>query len=79
MKLVIWTRDTVPHDFEADDNGDYLFEDHPCWFDLEVGDQIQYMSFLPGGGVRCFFVQNVVSIYDGVHNSPTRRLVFVTE
>jgi hypothetical protein len=53
MKIVEWNDDTIPEDVDPISD-DYLkVVDCRWWFDLEVGDQIQYTSEL---GTECYFV-----------------------
>lgn len=61
MKIVTWTHDSVPPDLEVDDNGDWMFEDHKFWYNLQIGDQIQYVSYV-GQGTRCFIVIDVFTL-----------------
>jgi hypothetical protein len=59
VKIVTWTSDCVPDDLEMDEDGDYwMFEDHKFWHNLQIGDQIQYLSYT-GDGTKCYFVIDV--------------------
>jgi hypothetical protein len=58
MKIVTWTRDSAP-ELDIDDNGDYIFEDRAIWYNLRVGDLIQYRSLQQGIGTRCYLVTDV--------------------
>jgi hypothetical protein len=69
VKIVYWTRDSCP-ELEIDDDGNYVFEDSPIEFNLELGDQIQYLSFT-GHGTKCYFVIEVspYNDFDGIYSS----------
>lgn len=77
MKIVTWTRDNVPDDLELTEDGDWAFVDHRIWFNLEIGDQIQYVSFT-GNGTRCYFVTDVCP-FDDEEISSARKLVIIEE
>ena len=78
MKIVTWTRDTYPDDMEIDDEGNWMFEDHPLKWNLEIGDQIQYVSFT-GDGTRCYFVIDVWPYDDEFDGYTARKLVRIEE
>lgn len=75
MKIVTWTRDNVPDDLEFTEEGEMVFVDHPIWFNLEPGDQIQYLSFT-GQGTRCYFVTQVMP-FDEDEIASARKLVII--
>lgn len=52
MKIVIWDDNIVPP-VQVLPNDDMLVVDCKYWFDLEVGDQIQYQTEI---GTSCYFV-----------------------
>lgn len=58
MKIVEWYRDDIPEDIDLTDEGQWMFDDHPTQFDLEVGDMIQLITD-DSFGTRCFFVIDV--------------------
>lgn len=78
MKIVIWTRDNFPDDLELDDEGNWMFEDRPAWWNLEVGDQIQFVSFI-GEGTRCYFVTDVWPYQDEFDGYTGHNLVRMEE
>jgi hypothetical protein len=75
MKIVVWSRDSAP-EIEFDDNGDILIEDSRLEHNLEVGDQVQYVSFEQGVGTRCFFVMDRSPLDE---EYSIRRLVTLSE
>lgn len=52
MKLVQWDDNSVPP-VQVLENGDTMVVDCKYWYDLEIGDQIQYLTEI---GTSCYFV-----------------------
>lgn len=52
MKIIEWDDDCVPP-ISVLPNGDGMVADCKYWFNLEVGDQIQYQTEI---GTSCYFV-----------------------
>ncbi|MFL6416762.1 MAG: hypothetical protein ACJ74Y_13955 [Bryobacteraceae bacterium] len=80
MKLVTWIEENVPDDLEMTEDGcAYMFEDHP-WggFNLELGDQIQFLSG-QGNGTRCFFVIDVCPLVEDEPGQYTQRKLVTIE
>jgi len=52
MKIIEWDDDSVPP-VQSMDNGDLIVVDCRYWYNLEVGDQIQYRN---EDRTECYFV-----------------------
>jgi hypothetical protein len=78
MKIVTWTQLDVPEDMDFDASGNMVFEDHRFLYNLEIGDQIQYVFSDSGVGTRCFFVTEIFP-FDDCDGSPTSRKMVVIE